>query len=74
MDSFKLLAVLIISAAAVAGFQLSSSLGKFKILPLGELLERFTNPLNKKIESKAFSFITQCTAEPALNQPFRRDI
>jgi len=45
MDSFKLLAIFIISVAAVAGFQLSSSLGKFKILPLGALLERFTNPL-----------------------------
>jgi hypothetical protein len=40
MDCLKLLVIVIISAAAVTGFQLSSSLGKFKILSLGALLER----------------------------------
>jgi len=37
MDCLKLLVVLLVSAAAVTGFQLRSSLGKFKILPLGVL-------------------------------------
>jgi hypothetical protein len=47
MDCLKLLVIFIISATAVTGFQLGSSLGKFKILPLGALLERFTIPLTK---------------------------
>jgi len=35
MDCLKLLAIFIIGAAAVTGFQVSSNLGKFKMLPLG---------------------------------------
>lgn len=49
MDCLKFLVIFIISATAVTGFQLSSSLGKFNILPVGALLERFAIPLYKNL-------------------------
>jgi hypothetical protein len=51
MDCLKLLVIFIISAAAVTGFHPRSSLGKFKILPLGALLELFPNQKSKVRQS-----------------------